>query len=68
MLIWSRDKVRREAEMMKWMSMSRKIPVPRVVAVNDGEAGLHAPYIITEKCSGKILVDAFGGLGNDIKV
>jgi hypothetical protein len=68
MLIWSRDKVRREAEMMKWMSASRKIPVPRVVAVNDGEAGRHAPYMITEKCFEKMLVDAFGGLGNDVKV
>ena len=41
----------------------------QVVAVNDGEAGQHVPYMITyKKCTGKMLVDAFGGLGNDTKV
>jgi hypothetical protein len=44
-LSWPRDKVRREAEMMKWMSTSKKIPVPQVVAVNDGVADQHMPYM-----------------------
>ena len=56
-LSFFQEKLRRECEFMRWVSSSKNIPMPLVHYYN---ASLATPYMITDKCEGSLLIDAFG--------
>lgn len=64
-LSFFKDKLRRECDVMKWISSSTKIPIPRIHYYTVDQSTL---YMITDKCHGKILADAFGLLPFEAKV
>jgi hypothetical protein len=62
---WVCDKLKRECEMMNWIRLSTSIPVPEIYAY---EVDVTRPYMIAEKCEGKIAGDAFGLFSDKAKV
>ena len=59
------DNLRRECEVMKWISFSTALPIPRLhyYAVDEPY-----PYMITSKCDGILLADNFGMFPFEAKV
>lgn len=64
-LHWVRDKVGRECEMMRWISFATNVPIPRV---HYYDVNVPRPYMVTDKCDGTMLADAFGTLASEAKV
>lgn len=62
---WTREKVRRECEMMKWMGDLVNLSVPIVYAC---DAQSPRPYMITNRLEGSVLADTFGALSYEAKV
>jgi hypothetical protein len=64
-LSFLQDKLRRECEFMRWVSSSKNIPMP---VVHCYDASVATPYMVTDKCEGSLLIDAFGILPFEAKV
>ena len=60
-----KDKLRRECEFMRWVSSATNIPMPQV---HYYDASIDAPYMVTDKCEGSLLIDAFVILPFEAKV
>ena len=50
---------------MQWVSSSKNIPMP---LVHYYDASVVTPYMVTDKCEGSLLIDAFGVLPFEAKV
>ena len=50
---------------MLWVSSSKNIPIP---LVHYYDASHVTPYMVTDKCEGSLLIDAFGILPFEAKV
>ena len=64
-LSFLQDKLRRECEFMLWVSSSKNIPMP---LVHYYDASHVTPYMVTDKCEGSLLINAFGILPFEAKV
>ncbi|KAF8960962.1 hypothetical protein BDZ97DRAFT_1921655 [Flammula alnicola] len=64
-LSFLQDKLRRECEFMRWVSSAKNIPMP---LVHYYDASVVTPYMVTDKCEGCLLIDAFGILPFEAKV
>ena len=60
-----KDKLRRECEFMRWVSSAKNIPM---LQVHYYDARIDTPYMVTDKCEGNLLIDAFGILPFETKV
>ena len=50
---------------MRWISSVTNIPMPQV---HYYDASIDTPYMVTDKCEGSLLIDAFGILPFEAKV
>jgi len=59
------EKLTRECVMMSWMSSVTSIPIPKVHICDPNPI---CPHMISDKCEGEMIVDAFGLLSEEAKV